>query len=298
LEIKQVTKINKILTQLEVILKDSFPDYTDRKIMKETLLKKLESSNFVRICLHDNSSLILLKDERKFKSLRRFDKSPFPLLTNIEYFSTSTGDWNSELKQFGIKARHKQNDPYSDSTSGIRIHLVKYDTLNNQSNKYLKRQYTRLENYRKSLSSKLYLNLAWTMMTKSWSFKLASLNSWEPLWYKNLTLLELRRIWKGLHKILNLEEQKALVKFVWIESPLGKWRQLGIPSKSWRLYLHMLNLWITYIYDPELPPETYDGFIFNRGCKSWWEYILWSPLLKTHTPFGRIGTIWTHTDSP
>lgn len=40
----------------------------------------------------------------------------------------------------------------------------------------------------------------------------------------------------------------------------------------------MLNMFITYIYEPHLPSSLYSGFIFNRGCKSWWEGLLWSDL--------------------
>jgi hypothetical protein len=120
-------------------------------------------------------------------------------------------------------------------------------------------------------------------MSHSWSFKISCLNSWNPIWYKTISLKELQNIWKGLWKILSLQELKPLVQNVWIESPKGKWRQLGIPNKSWRLYLHMLNMFLTYIYEPQLPKTIYHGFIYNRGCKSWWENLLWGPWLKTYS---------------
>ena len=92
----------------------------------------------------------------------------------------------------------------------------------------------------------------------------------------------LHKLFKGLQRILNLEDKTTPIFNVWIESPRGKWRQLGVPNKSWRLYLHMLNQFITYIYEPFLDPEVYSGFIFNRGCKSWWEHLLWSDYLTKY----------------
>lgn len=46
--------------------------------------------------------------------------------------------------------------------------------------------------------------------------------------------------------------------------------------------MHMLNMFISYIYCPSLSPEIYDGFLYNRGCKSWWENLLWGPLLEKY----------------
>jgi hypothetical protein len=120
-------------------------------------------------------------------------------------------------------------------------------------------------------------------MTYSWSYRLACLNNWQPTWYKTLSVRELTKIWLTLHKILSLKEKRTNIRNVWIESPRGKWRQLCIASKGWRLYLHMLNQFLSYIYEPHLPLNQYDGFIFNRGCKSWWTHLLWSPLLTETT---------------
>lgn len=69
---------------------------------------------------------------------------------------------------------------------------------------------------------------------------------------------------------------------VWIESPKGKWCQLCVPSKSWRFYYHMLNQFLSYIYSPYLSPSQYHGFIYNCGCKSWWESLLWSSLFTRY----------------
>ena len=45
--------------------------------------------------------------------------------------------------------------------------------------------------------------------------------------------------------------------------PKVKWRQLGVPNKSWRLYLHMLNMFITYIYARGIPYIQYFNIKFS-----------------------------------
>jgi hypothetical protein len=44
----------------------------------------------------------------------------------------------------------------------------------------------------------------------------------------------------------------------------------------------MLNLFISYIYSPSLDSSIYDGFLYQRGSKSWWETVLWSSILSTY----------------
>ena len=52
----------------------------------------------------------------------------------------------------------------------------------------------------------------------------------------------------------------------------------------------MLNgfISISYIYEPKLDPPIYHGFIFNRGCKSWWEDTLWNNWLQDYENLSEI----------
>jgi len=224
--------------------------------------------------LDDRSFLVLSKDIRSMNRLRRYRNSPFPLISNLEVFSNSLGSWNTELLDYGLKTRYKTGD-YSTTTgvAGINIHLAYYRTFSSKGNQYLKRQYKRLRILRDQKEYNAYWKLGWTLMSRSLVYRVASLNSWQPRWYKEMSSSELAGIFKSLHKILNLEELTTRIKNVWIESPRGKWRQLGVPPQGWRLYLHMLNMLLSYLYEPSLNPDEYDGFIFNRGCKSWWENL-------------------------
>jgi hypothetical protein len=116
-------------------------------LIKELLIQ-FESRSSVKYSLDGQTSLILLKDERRLNNLRRYEDSPFPLISNVEYFCTSSGDWNKELLEYGIKTRSKLNDLDSPSAVGSRIHLIRYDTVQSRGNRYLKRQYRRLAFFR------------------------------------------------------------------------------------------------------------------------------------------------------
>jgi hypothetical protein len=145
----------KLLHQLDLLLRPSFPSSLDRKEIKDLLIKKLDRAPQVKYTLPTNEILILSKDIRSIQKVRKYSNSPFPLLSNIEYFSNSIGGWNTELKKYGIKARHKSGDN-SESLPGIRIHLLKYDTLTSKGNKYLRRRYRTLEKSKHKKDYKTY----------------------------------------------------------------------------------------------------------------------------------------------
>jgi len=269
----------KIIKQLERILKVYYEDPNELKRRALFILHEFEEQGYCQYFLTKDESIILLRDERRppFR-LRKFLKSPFPYLSNMEYFGLESGPWNEELAAYGIKCRSKYGD-YPHSKGGSRIHLIQHWSLNNRCNQYLKQQYKRLLHYRTSQQYHLYWKLSYHLMLYSWSFKLACFNNWCPRWYKELSLKTYQSIWSGLKTILEFKELRTIVQNVWIESPKGKWRQLGIPPQSWRLYLHMLNMFLSYLFEPSLSSETTHGFVFNRGCKSWWESLLWGNYL-------------------
>ena len=246
-------------------------------------MNSLQGKSSFRYELSSTLSLHLIKDGRKLTRLRRFQNSPFPFLSNVEFFSCSVGNWNYELKKYGIKTRTTAKDHATPESWGTKIFLVRQDTILSSGNSYLRKQYRRLQHYRNYGIITEYWKLVWKLMTTSVCFRLACLNSWQPRWYKELSLRELNHIWKGLHHILSLSQIHTKIYNVWAESPRGKWRQLGVPPKSWRLYLHMLNQFLSYIYSPKLDSSLYDGFLYNRGCHTWWRDLLWNGILDRYS---------------
>ena len=270
----------KLLPDLRRILKKYYPDREIRETILKELLNKFQKMTELKYQLNSEASLILRRDERKPSWKQRYYDSPFPLLSCVERYQNSIGCWNEELKRYGLKSRHKINDTKDLlSLSGTHIYILHSHSINLICNKYLKSQYKRLERYRKEHSINSYWKLSWDLMSHSWSYRIASLCSWKRRWYKELRFRELKSIFLVLNKILRLETNQTILNNVWIESPKGKWRQLCIPPKGWRLYFHMLNQFISYIYSPKLNTSIYHGFLYKRGCKSWWENTLWSKIL-------------------
>jgi len=271
---------NNLLYNLNSILKNYIPDSSIRKSKISSIALQFSRVSLLKYPLSDSHYLILTKDERKVKSLRRYENSPLPLLSNLECFRNTISSWNSDLLEYGIKSRSKLNEPSTGASPSSHIYLVYYKTLNSRGNHYLKTQYKRLSHYRTTLNITSYWQLCWQLLRSSQSFRLACLNSWQPRWYREYNYSELQLIWRTLNQIVNMELITTQIRNVWIESPRSKWRQLGIPPKGWRLYLHILNKFLSYIYSPHLPSPLYEGFLYNRGCKSWWEDLLWGDYLS------------------
>ena len=264
------------------MLASYFVEEEARMLFITKLLARFERQVSLEINLTPCLKLILSRDSRDKNKHKRYYDSPFPFLVNMDCYSNTIGEYNSELLSFGLQTREKLDDHSNNSSLvGSHVQLILIENLCGKGNTYLRKQYKRLRHYRETdLPS--YWNLSWTLMCKSWSFKLASLYSWKSNWYKTLTPYTIKKLFRTLNRLLSLSEQQTVIRNVWIESPKGKWRQLGVPSKGWRYYLHMLNMFISYVYEPDLPKEHYDGFIFNRGTKSWWEHLLWSDLLTRY----------------
>lgn len=265
---------------MDQILKPFVPDKEARSSLMNKLLVKFERETSLKYNLSPTCSLILSKDERQVRKLRKYHESPLPLLSSISVFRSTIGSYNEDLLQYGLTSRLKVGDTPTASSLGSQVYLIITDTLTFQGNSYLRKQYKRLNKYRTSGDYNSYWHLSWTLMCSSWSFKLASLMSWQSRWYKELSLHSFHGIWKGLHKILSLEDKSPKLKNLWIESPAGKYRQLCIPNKAWRLYFHMLNNFLSYVYSPKLNTSEYDGFLYGRGCLSWWKGVLWGDYLN------------------
>lgn len=277
-----MTKTSNLIKELDRILKSEILIKEERTLLIKKLVLQFEKKSHLQYPLSNNSCLILTKDIRTVNNPKRYRNSPFPLITNVGLFSNSTGEWNSTLKAYGLNSRQKlEDEPNNWNEVGNKIFLVHTSTLNSRANLYLKRQYRRLETYRKNRQIDQYWKLSWDLMS-NWSFKITCLNSWNSRWYRTLKVREIRKIFTDLQNIVNYRLRTTLITNVWIESPKGKWRQLGIPPKSWRLYLHMLNMFITYISEPTLNKTEYEGFIYNRGVTSWWADLIWSKILSSH----------------
>jgi hypothetical protein len=139
-------KFKSILHQLDFILKAYHPDSAERRRVLDEILEGFVKVNEYSHKLTETASLILSKDTRGEPKARRYPNTPFPLLSNLEYFCNTPGEWNDQLQHYGLKTRVKSGDTPQKTTE--RIYLYYNNTYNSRGNNYLKRQYKRLTHYR------------------------------------------------------------------------------------------------------------------------------------------------------
>lgn len=207
------------------ILKPYLSNSISRKTtIDEILLQYKQVEKSLIYHLGSEYSRILRKDERKPSWKKRFPDSPFPLLSSIQCYKNSVGSYNKELLKYGHKHRLKSGDYkwVAEETPGTHIAVMSRSSLVQKSNRYLESQYRRLRKYRSTNRIASYWKLSWSLMRTSWSYKIASLNSWKKSWYKELSLNELQRLFRQLNRILNFEEIQTTITNVWIESPKNK----------------------------------------------------------------------------
>jgi len=218
----------------------------------------------------------------------RYKGSPFPLLANIESFKIKLGGYCKFLLSYGMKHRAKLGEPSTTDSSAVITMLVSDKGLSSQQQRFLRTQYKLLSTYKSSGNWTAYWKKAFLLMRYSASFQIASLNAWDPSWYKTERITSVRNLFVGLDKILSGRDLNCVLRRFWIESPKGKWRSLAIPPRSWRLFLHMLNQFIMYAFEETLDASMYHGFIYGRGCLSWWKELLISNKLTYYDYIGEL----------
>lgn len=136
-------------------MKHYYPEKIERRSILTDLILRFEEKSSLHYSLPDSSSLILTKDERSLNHLRRYKDSPFPLLSNIELFSCSVGDYHKDLLLYGLKIRLKAGEDPTYYT-GTNVFLVNQFTPNYRGNRYLKKQYKLCTFYRDEGYLRLY----------------------------------------------------------------------------------------------------------------------------------------------
>jgi len=263
--------------------------------LRHGLIRDLDSGNSSNLIYKsegtiDTSSVTSIEKHpiRGIANSWRYKGSPFPLLANIESFKIKLGGYCKFLLSYGMKHRAKLGDPHTLGSTTVISMLVSDKGLSSQQQRFLRTQYKQLSTYKSSGNWTAYWKKAFLLMRYSASFQIASLNAWAPSWYKTERITMVRNLFVGLDKILSGRDLNFVLRRFWIESPKGKWRSLAIPPRSWRLFLHMLNQFIMYAFEETLDKKMYHGFIYGRGCLSWWKELLSSNNLTYYDYIGEL----------
>ena len=123
-----------------------------------------------------------------------------------------------------------------------------------------------------TLSSLLYWdNFYKALKTKPYLW-LSALNSWKPDYYTLPSEKFIPWLYKFEDYLWN-DTTHVPLQSIWIESPKGKFRMLCVPNFAYcwvcRLWNDALSLWVE-----NKIPCNFHGFIYGRGCKSWWQHFL------------------------
>lgn len=87
-----MNKPKTILQNLNYLLKPYIIEKDERKTLIQRLVEKFENRSYIMYQIDPSKFIILTKDERRLINKKRYKKSPFPLLSNIENFSSNAGD--------------------------------------------------------------------------------------------------------------------------------------------------------------------------------------------------------------
>jgi len=144
------------MKHLEQMLSQYFPEPSIRKAKLKEILTQLKGKTSLQYPLSETHSLILSKNERRLNRLRKYENSPFPLLSNLTFFSFSVGEYNTALQQYGIQSRNKESSTNQPSQLGTLMYVVEYQSINGRGNKYLRQSYRKLQTYRDTGQNNLY----------------------------------------------------------------------------------------------------------------------------------------------
>lgn len=92
-------------------------------------------------------------------------------------------------------------------------------------------------------------------------------------WYYNMAINDVFKINKKVEKIIKTESAKLDFKRVYIPKPNGKIRPLGVPTKEWRIVLHLINGFFIEILRPQLLKSQH-AYVPKKGTMSAWKEVI------------------------
>lgn len=142
---------------------------------------------------------------------------------------------------------------------------------NRGMNRYMEHQVRRLRMLKGNPEA--YFRLSNFLIRNSKSFQVSAINHVFNNWHRNMPLNMIMAIYRRFKKITTIDPMIVEMDFKRVYIPKnkpGEWRPLGVPSYSWRLYLHMYSNFL-YIFLEDHFLDTQHGFIPGRGTMTAWK---------------------------
>ena len=122
------------------------------------------------------------------------------------------------------------------------------------------------------ISAKWYFSSFEEVLKNNPYLWLSTLNSWCPKYF-DLKYIKVIKSLFTLQKLISQNITHGPLQNVWIESPKGKYRLICVPDFAYRWYCRMWNDALSVWCKPRIH-SNYHGFIYNKGCLSWWKNFI------------------------
>lgn len=189
------------------------------------------------------------------------------LLPNSMYFGTLPLGKDLIAALFGLEKTHREL-------------IILKDPRVKKANRYMMKQYKRLEKAAKEGNIEKYENISTCLLTKSKVYQYIAMHRTEGGWFWELKACRIRAVMRKLQRIASKRLSNINYQRTWIPKGEDKYgRPLGVPKLEWRIWswmnLNIMEIWCHY---QNHKPAWQHGGISGRGVVSAWSEVIQSKL--------------------